>query len=265
MVEATKVTGGWLRDVIKANPDRFRLFGPDEVASNRLQNTFEVTDRVWTIGTSELDDHESPTGRVMEVLSEHLCEGWLESYLLTGRHGVFTSYEAFVHVIDSMVNQHAKWLKIDSHHPVAAAGGLAQLSAVEPRLAAGPQRLQPPGPRLHRPHGQQEGRSGPDLPAAGRQHSTVDDGPLPAQPALHQCGGGGQAARAELADHGAGGAALPAGPGHLGVRQQRRRRRAGRGDGGRRGRAHPRGAGRHRPAAANTCRTSRCGSSTWST
>ncbi len=109
--EATKVLGGWLRDVIRANPDRFRLFGPDEVASNRLQNAFEVTDRVWTIGTSEYDDHESPTGRVMEVLSEHLCEGWLEGYLLTGRHGVFTSYEAFIHVVDSMVNQHAKWLK----------------------------------------------------------------------------------------------------------------------------------------------------------
>jgi xylulose-5-phosphate/fructose-6-phosphate phosphoketolase len=123
-VEATKVLGGWLRDVIKANPDRFRLMGPDEVASNRLQDAFEVTDRVWTIGTSEYDDHESPTGRVMEVLSEHLCEGWLEGYLLTGRHGVFTSYEAFIHVVDSMVNQHAKWLKttrtIPWRRPVAS-------------------------------------------------------------------------------------------------------------------------------------------------
>jgi xylulose-5-phosphate/fructose-6-phosphate phosphoketolase len=109
---ATTVLGDWLRDVIKANPDRFRLFGPDEVASNRLQAAFEVTDRVWTAAASELDEHESPTGRVMEVLSEHLCEGWLEGYLLTGRHGVFTSYEAFIHVVDSMVNQHAKWLKV---------------------------------------------------------------------------------------------------------------------------------------------------------
>jgi xylulose-5-phosphate/fructose-6-phosphate phosphoketolase len=116
-VEATHVLGDWIRDVIKLNPDRFRLFGPDEVASNRLQSAFEVTDRVWTAEHSELDDHESPTGRVMEVLSEHLCEGWLEGYLLTGRHGVFTSYEAFIHVVDSMVNQHAKWLKVTRSIP----------------------------------------------------------------------------------------------------------------------------------------------------
>jgi xylulose-5-phosphate/fructose-6-phosphate phosphoketolase len=115
--EATKVLGTWLRDIIKANPDRFRLMGPDEVASNRLQATFEVTDRTWTAATTEDDDHESPDGRVMEVLSEHLCEGWLEGYLLTGRHGVFTSYEAFIHVIDSMVNQHAKWLKVTRNIP----------------------------------------------------------------------------------------------------------------------------------------------------
>jgi xylulose-5-phosphate/fructose-6-phosphate phosphoketolase len=110
--EATRILGGYLRDVIRANPDRFRLFGPDEVASNRLDAAFEVTDRVWTARTTELDDHESATGRVVEVLSEHLCQGWLEGYLLTGRHGVFTSYEAFIHVVDSMLNQHAKWLKV---------------------------------------------------------------------------------------------------------------------------------------------------------
>jgi xylulose-5-phosphate/fructose-6-phosphate phosphoketolase len=115
--EATKILGGFLRDVIKANPDRFRLFGPDEVASNRLQDAFEVTDRTWTARTTEFDEHESPTGRVMEVLSEHLCEGWLEGYLLTGRHGVFTSYEAFIHVVDSMLNQHAKWLKVTRSIP----------------------------------------------------------------------------------------------------------------------------------------------------
>ncbi|MFI5934723.1 phosphoketolase [Actinoplanes sp. NPDC051494] len=109
--EAAHVLGTWIRDVIRANPDRFRLFGPDEVASNRLQSAFEVTDRAWTARTTDLDDHEAPTGRVMEALSEHLCEGWLEGYLLTGRHGLFTSYEAFIHVVDSMVNQHAKWLK----------------------------------------------------------------------------------------------------------------------------------------------------------
>jgi xylulose-5-phosphate/fructose-6-phosphate phosphoketolase len=110
--EATRVLGGWVRDVIRANPDRFRLFGPDEVASNRLGAAFEVTDRVFVADTVPGDDHLSPDGRVMEVLSEHLCQGWLEGYLLTGRHGLFTSYEAFIHVVDSMLNQHAKWLKV---------------------------------------------------------------------------------------------------------------------------------------------------------
>ncbi|MGC5030714.1 phosphoketolase family protein [Micromonospora sp. DT229] len=109
---ATGELGKWIRDVLVANPQNFRLFGPDEVASNRLQAAFEVTDRAWMAGTVPGDDHLSPDGRVMEVLSEHLCQGWLEGYLLTGRHGVFTSYEAFIHIVDSMVNQHAKWLKV---------------------------------------------------------------------------------------------------------------------------------------------------------
>ncbi|MEU5950076.1 phosphoketolase family protein [Micromonospora sp. NPDC047465] len=109
---ATGVLGPWIRDVITANPETFRLFGPDEVASNRLGAAFEVTDRAWMAGTVPGDEHLSPDGRVMEVLSEHLCQGWLEGYLLTGRHGIFTSYEAFIHIVDSMVNQHAKWLKV---------------------------------------------------------------------------------------------------------------------------------------------------------
>ncbi|MEU7848397.1 phosphoketolase family protein [Micromonospora parva] len=109
---ATGVLGPWIRDVISANPETFRLFGPDEVASNRLGAAFEVTDRAWVAPTVPGDDHLSPDGRVMEVLSEHLCQGWLEGYLLTGRHGVFTSYEAFIHIVDSMLNQHAKWLKV---------------------------------------------------------------------------------------------------------------------------------------------------------
>ncbi|MET8369995.1 phosphoketolase family protein [Micromonospora profundi] len=112
MAGATGVLGPWIRDVIAANPQTFRLFGPDEVASNRLGAAFEVTDRAWMAGMVPGDDHLSPDGRVMEVLSEHLCQGWLEGYLLTGRHGVFTSYEAFIHIVDSMVNQHAKWLKV---------------------------------------------------------------------------------------------------------------------------------------------------------
>ena len=109
--EATLVLGGFLRDVINQNPTHFRLFGPDEVASNRLQEVFDVTDRQWEAEILETDDHLAPEGRVMEVLSEHQCQGWLEGYLLTGRHGLFTSYEAFIHIVDSMFNQHAKWLK----------------------------------------------------------------------------------------------------------------------------------------------------------
>jgi len=110
--EATRVLGEFLRDVTATNADRFRIFGPDETASNRLQSVFEATDRAWMGLREPGDDHLSPTGRVMEVLSEHLCQGWLEGYLLTGRHGVFNCYEAFIHIIDSMLNQHAKWLKV---------------------------------------------------------------------------------------------------------------------------------------------------------
>jgi xylulose-5-phosphate/fructose-6-phosphate phosphoketolase len=115
--EATRVLGGWLRDLMRANPDRFRLFGPDEVASNRLGATFEATDRVFLAEREPGDDHLGPDGRVVEVLSEHLCQGFLEGYLLTGRHGLFTSYEAFIHIIDSMFNQHAKWLKVTNQIP----------------------------------------------------------------------------------------------------------------------------------------------------
>ena len=104
--------GLWLRDVVERNPATFRIMGPDETASNRLSAVFEVTDRVWMAEIEPGDDHLAPQGRVMEVLSEHLCQGWLEGYLLTGRHGLFNCYEAFTHIVDSMVNQHAKWLKV---------------------------------------------------------------------------------------------------------------------------------------------------------
>ncbi|MCT7661949.1 phosphoketolase family protein [Mycobacterium deserti] len=115
--EATKVLGTFLRDVIARNPDRFRLMGPDETASNRLSPVLEVTDKAWLAETSEDDENLGPEGRVMEVLSEHLCQGWLEGYLLTGRHGLFNCYEAFVHIVDSMLNQHAKWLSSSSQLP----------------------------------------------------------------------------------------------------------------------------------------------------
>jgi xylulose-5-phosphate/fructose-6-phosphate phosphoketolase len=112
--EATRLLGRMLRDVIRANPENFRLFGPDETASNRLGDVFEATNRAWMGETKPDDDHLAPDGRVMEVLSEHLCQGWLEGYLLTGRHGLFSCYEAFIHIVDSMFNQHAKWLKVSS-------------------------------------------------------------------------------------------------------------------------------------------------------
>jgi xylulose-5-phosphate/fructose-6-phosphate phosphoketolase len=112
--EATRVMGRFLRDVLKLNEKErnFRVMGPDETASNRLTALFEVTDRVWMGDTIPEDDHLAPDGRVMEILSEHTCQGWLEGYLLTGRHGFFSCYEAFIHIVDSMFNQHAKWLKV---------------------------------------------------------------------------------------------------------------------------------------------------------
>ncbi|MGB3354492.1 MAG: phosphoketolase family protein [Mycobacterium sp.] len=119
VAEATRVLGGWLTEVIRRNPDNFRIFGPDETASNRLQAVFEVTDKQWNADLlgPEVDEHLARAGRVVEMLSEHQCQGWLEGYLLTGRHGLFNCYEAFIHIIDSMFNQHAKWLKVTDHIP----------------------------------------------------------------------------------------------------------------------------------------------------
>ena len=117
--ESTRVMGTFLRDVMKANTDskNFRLVSPDESNSNRWQDVLEVTNRAWVAETFSYDDHLNPDGRVMEVLSEHQCQGWLEGYLLTGRHGFFSCYEAFIHIIDSMFNQHAKWLKVTREIP----------------------------------------------------------------------------------------------------------------------------------------------------
>jgi xylulose-5-phosphate/fructose-6-phosphate phosphoketolase len=126
VAEATRVLGTFLRDVIQANePYRnFRLFGPDETESNRLGAVYEATDKQWQAETLPVDEHLARTGRVMEVLSEHTCQGWLEGYLLTGRHGLFSCYEAFTHIVDSMFNQHAKWLeasrRLDWRRPVAS-------------------------------------------------------------------------------------------------------------------------------------------------
>jgi xylulose-5-phosphate/fructose-6-phosphate phosphoketolase len=114
VTESTRVLGGFLRDVMKLNRDsaNFRVFGPDETASNRLEALYEATPKLWMEPILPVDEHLSPDGRVLEVLSEHLCQGWLEGYLLTGRHGFFSCYEAFIHIVDSMFNQHAKWLKV---------------------------------------------------------------------------------------------------------------------------------------------------------
>jgi len=117
--EATRVLGSFLREVMRMNlpAANFRLFGPDETASNRLDAVYEVSGKAWVAEVEAVDEHLSPSGRVMEVLSEHLCQGWLEGYLLTGRHGLFSCYEAFIHIVDSMVNQHAKWLKVSARIP----------------------------------------------------------------------------------------------------------------------------------------------------
>ncbi len=115
--ESTRAMGIFLRDVMRNNADNFRVFGPDETSSNRLGALFEVTDRAWMAERFGYDDHLAPDGRVMEILSEHACQGWLEGYLLTGRHGLFSCYEAFIHIVDSMFNQHAKWLKVCGEIP----------------------------------------------------------------------------------------------------------------------------------------------------
>jgi xylulose-5-phosphate/fructose-6-phosphate phosphoketolase len=116
--EATRVLGTWLAEVIRRNPSTFRIFGPDETASNRLAPpVYEATQKQWAAAILPTDDHLARVGRVMEMLSEHQCQGWLEGYLLTGRHGLFTCYEAFIHIVDSMFNQHAKWLKVTRRIP----------------------------------------------------------------------------------------------------------------------------------------------------
>src|SRR4029077_17400059 len=114
-----RVLGAFLRDALKLNADRrnLRIFGPDETESNRLGAVFEATDRVFEAAILPTDEHLGREGRVLEVLSEHLCQGWLEGYLLTGRHGLFNCYEAFIHIVDSMFNQHAKWLKVTRQIP----------------------------------------------------------------------------------------------------------------------------------------------------
>ena len=223
----------------------FRVFGPDETLSNLLGAVFEVTSRQWDARTLQNDEFLAPDGRVLDsMLSEHQCEGWLEGYLLTGRHGLFNCYEAFIHIVDSMFNQHAKWLKVTAQLPWRRHDRLAELPARLARLAAGPQRLHPPGPRLPRPRRQQESRHRPGLPAARRELPAVGLRPLPAQPALRQRRRRRQTRHAPVADHGRRRRALHRGDRHLGLGQQRPGRRARRRDGLLRGHADPGGPGR---------------------
>ena len=208
----------------RRTPRTFRLFGPDETASNRLGDVFEV-DRARVGGRDRCptDEHLAPEGRVIEVLSEHLCQGWLEGYLLTGRHGLFNCYEAFIHIVDSMFNQHAKWLKATRDIPWRRPIASLQLPPHLARVAAGSQRLLAPGSRLHRPRREQEGRGDPRLPAARRELPAVGRRPLPAQPRLRERDRRGQAAGAQLPHDRRGDRALHARRRHLGVGLERRR------------------------------------------
>ena len=190
---------------MQANMDQknFRVFGPDETASNRLRGRRSLGPaKTWMAETLPVDENLSQTGRVMEVLSEHMCQGWLEGYLLTGRHGFFSCYEAFIHIVDSMVNQHAKWLKVTREipwrKPIASLNYL--LSSLVWRQDHNG--FSPSGPRLHRSPAEQEGRRGAHLSAARRQHPALGRRPLPAQPQLHQPDRRRQAASAAVAHHG---------------------------------------------------------------
>ncbi len=214
------VLGSFVRDVIRDNADakNFRVFGPDESKSNRLTPMFETTSRVWNADLAEGDEYLGHSGRVMDsMLSEHMCEGWLEGYLLTGRHGFFNSYEAFIRIVDSMFSQHAKWLKTCNELPWRQDIASLKLYPLLQRLAAGSQRLHPPGPRLPGSCGQQEGRCGADVSAPGRQLPALLLQPLHCQPELCECAGHLQASPPSMADHGAGGEALHPGHRHLAV------------------------------------------------
>jgi xylulose-5-phosphate/fructose-6-phosphate phosphoketolase len=208
--EATRVQGEFLRDVMKLNlaSKNFRVFSPDELNSNRWQDILDVTDRAWVAETYPYDDHLSPDGRAVEMLSENQCQGWLEGYLLTGRHGFFSCYEAFIHIVDSMFNQHAKWLKVTRdipwRRPIASLNYL--LSSHVWR-------------QDH--NGQQEIRSHSHLSATRCELFAQRDRSLFAQPQLRQRGRGGQATGPGVAEHGRSHQALHGRHRHLGMGEQR--------------------------------------------
>ena len=262
--EATRVLGTWLRDVIRDNPSTFRLVGPDETASNRLDAVFEVTDRVWMAEIRPTDEHLAPTGRVHRGPLRAPLPG-LAGGLPADRPARPVQLLRGVHPRHRLDVQPARQVaEDDPRDPLAPPDRVAQLPADEPRLAPGPQRLQPPGPGLHRPRRQQEGRGHPRLPAAGRELPAVGRRPLPAQPELRQRHRRRQAAGARLPLDRRGRPPLHARHRHLGLGQQRRRR-AGRRARLLRRRPDARDAGRRRATSASTCRTCASASSTSST
>ena len=231
--EATRVMGDYLRDVMKLNLEarNFRLFSPDENNSNRWQDVLEVTNRAWVAETVSYDDHLAPDGRVMEMLSEHQCQGWLEGYLLTGRHGFLSCYEAFIHIIDSMFNQHAKWLKvcneIEWRRPIASLNYL--LSSLVWRQDHNGFSHQDPGFIDHVINKKAEVVR-VYLPPDANTLLSVTDHCLRSRNYVNVVVAGKQAGAA-VAQHGSGDQALHGGPRHLGMGEQRPRRRARRGDG----------------------------------
>ena len=226
--EATQVMGKFLRDMMKMNLEsrNFRLFSPDENNSNRWQDVLDVTNRAWMADRYPYDDHLAPDGRVMEMLSEHQCQGWLEGYLLTGRHGFFSCYEAFIHIIDSMFNQHAKWLKVSNDIVGAGRSRRSTIYSSSHVWRQDHNGLSPPGPRLHRSRGEQEGRGGSGLSAAGCQLPALGDGSLPAESKLCERYCRRQTAGSAVANYGPGDQALHRRDRDLGMGEQRPRRRA---------------------------------------
>ena len=248
--------GAFLRDVMKLNMDsrNFRLFSPDENNSNRWQDVLEVTNRAWMAETYPWDDHLAPDGRVMEMLSEHQCQGWLEGYLLTGRHGFFSCYEAFIHIINSMFNQHAKWLKVCNEIPWRRPIGSLNylLSSHVWRQDHNGFSHQDPGFIDHVVNKKAEVVRVYLPPDAN--YLAFGHRPLRAQPQLRQRHRRRQAAGPAMADDGRGDQALRSRTRDLGMGQQRPRRRARRGDGLLRRRADAGDPRRGRPVAPSRAR-----------
>ena len=232
--ENTRPLGKFLRDVMKLNLTNFRVFGPDETASNKLDDIYEASKKFWIeeYFPEDADGSElAPDGRVIEMLSEHTLEGMLEGYLLTGRHGFISTYESFAHVIDSMFNQHAKWLSICQH--LSWRENVASLEPVDhiDGMETGPQRIHSPGSGISGCGGEQERGSDADLFAAGREFAAVGGGPLPEKRELRERDRVRQTITPAVHGYGRSHPTLHQGNRHLGMGLQRPGERAGRSDG----------------------------------